>query len=265
MSSLVPDPVPAAPLLSRRQLAIATLDASVALLALTTLSARDALAEPLRSDARTWLRALGIVSGNLRGGRLSPSEWRERAEALARQVDVTDVLRHIDFDRLAATPMPTDAPALSVTLPADDGTPEELPFVAKIFGLERGRSAIIPHGHANMVSMHLVAGGEFRLRQYDRIADEPDALVLAPVIDRTARRGDASAIADAKGNVHWFVPQTARAFTFDIIVIGLDRTAAPSTITFVDAGRATPAPAARLRARKMSLEAALAEYATRTS
>lgn len=50
----------------------------------------------------------------------------------------------------------------------------------------KGR-AIVPHGHRNMVSQHLVLQGEMRSRHYERLRDEQEWLVVRPTIDKVFR------------------------------------------------------------------------------
>ena len=66
--------------------------------------------------------------------------------------------------------------------------------------------------------------GALRARTYDRLGDEPGALLLRPAGDRRLERGQVSTIGRRRENVHWFVPLTSRAATFDVIVTGLEPT-----------------------------------------
>ena len=76
--------------------------------------------------------------------------------------------------------------------------------------------AIIPHGHKNMVSCHYVLKGEFRLKQYDKVDETDNHMIIAPTIDEVARVGSHSSISDEKNNVHWLRATTETAFTFDV-------------------------------------------------
>ena len=82
--------------------------------------------------------------------------------------------------------------------------------------------AIIPHGHSNMASAHLILKGEMRLRHYEKIRQEKQSLIIKPTIDRIAKPGDSSSISDEKDNVHWFIANTETAFTFDVIMLDLN-------------------------------------------
>jgi hypothetical protein len=72
-----------------------------------------------------------------------------------------------------------------------------------------------------MATAFLVLKGRLRGRLYDRLADEPAHLILAPTIDREFQAGGASTISDKKDNVHWFESLTDEAFIFNIHVLGV--------------------------------------------
>jgi len=100
-----------------------------------------------------------------------------------------------------------------VNFPALAGLPEKVAFTSRVFGMQQDR-AIIPHGHRNMVSCHYVLKGEFRLRSYDRIADDDTHMIIEPAVDELARPGSHSSISDERNNVHWLIAKTGPAFTF---------------------------------------------------
>ena len=76
--------------------------------------------------------------------------------------------------------------------------------------------------------------GALRARTYDRLGDEPGALLLRPAGDRRLERGQVSTIGRRRENVHWFVPLTSRAATFDVIVTGLEPTGPEYQVLAVD-------------------------------
>ncbi|MEM8908123.1 MAG: hypothetical protein AAGD05_09785, partial [Bacteroidota bacterium] len=101
-----------------------------------------------------------------------------------------------------------------------EGLPEHTVFIKKIFGMKKER-AIIPHGHSNMVSAHLIIKGEMHLRQYDKIRIEGHHMIVKPTVDKVIKTGELSSISDDKDNIHWFIANTDTAFTFDIIMLNL--------------------------------------------
>lgn len=113
------------------------------------------------------------------------------------------------------------------------GAPRRLAFGAALFDFEP-HNVITPHGHKNMASAHLVVDGRFRVRNYDRVRDEGEAMVIRPTRDYVARVGEVSTMTSARNNIHWFVPQGGRATTFDVILSGLDPSQADYEIRAVD-------------------------------
>jgi hypothetical protein len=223
---------------------------------LSTLCRRDALAATARVPAQRLLRGIDDASRALAARQIGPSAWQDRVESLASEVDLDDLRRSIDFDKLA--------PALGQH---DTSGGESLRLAGlrlscatKVFCLRKGE-AITPHGHRNMVSMHLVLSGEVRVRHFERIRDERPAppprdglsppggfIVMRPTIDRLSRAGDATSISSARDNVHWFVAQSERAFTFDCILSDLEPLGFSYGIDLVDPDRAQRLPDATLRA-----------------
>lgn len=139
------------------------------------------------------------------------------------QVELEEILKFIEFDKLVKGFEYPDRGVNTkpVRFPQLDGLPERTVFVKKIFGMKKDR-AIIPHGHSNMASAHLVLKGEMHLRHYEKIRQEEKFLTIKPTIDKIAKPGESSSISDERDNVHWFVANTETAFTFDVIVLDLN-------------------------------------------
>jgi hypothetical protein len=230
--------------------------------ALTTLwlarAVQGARAAPAAMDEalRTRLGKLHELSRALAHREIQPVEWQRGAAQVCAGIDLAELCRVADFDRVVAR-LPllargTSAEAIQLL----DGQA----FTPKIFAMGKGR-AIIPHGHVNMVSQHLVLQGEMHGRHYQRLRDEPGALLVRPTIDKAFRAGDFSSISDQQDNVHWFVTTSARAYTLDAIVDNLD----PGRpyrfhIDFVDPEKATPGPEGSLRLPRLELDECLGRY-----
>jgi hypothetical protein len=126
--------------------------------------------------------------------------------------------------------------------------------------LKQGR-AIIPHGHKNMVSAHLVLKGEFELRHYDKVKDEAEHIIMAPTIDTLAKAGEASSISDDKNNIHWFITRSDHAFTFDMIMTNIDPNFGKAyDIENIDPAEAEKLSGNLLRVKKLSVDEALRKY-----
>lgn len=202
------------------------------------------------------LRQVDELSRALLKHEISQLAWQRGTEEAAQGIDLVELCRRADFDRLTKRlpllPKGTSAERIDL-LPHQSFTP-------KIFAMGRGR-AIVPHGHDNMVSHHLVLSGTLHGRHWERLRDAPEFLVVRPTIDRVFRPGDSSSISDQRDNVHWFVATSARAYTLDCIVDNLD----PSRghrfqIDFIDPDRAQEQADGTVRMPRLELDEAVARY-----
>ncbi len=189
---------------------------------LDTLFARDAFAQSVKPLAAQWLAELNSWSQDLKGKKLGQLQWQQKVEELYATVDLPDLLKFLDFDKLAQAARPKDRgeTSLKATLPKVDGLPTELVFGHQIFVLNKDRS-VVPHGHDNMATAFLILKGDFHGRHYDRIEDSSDHMIIAPTIDREFGPGGCSTVTDVKDNVHWFKAKTDAAFIFNIHVMSV--------------------------------------------
>ncbi|MEL6256369.1 MAG: hypothetical protein AAFR87_30480 [Bacteroidota bacterium] len=170
-----------------------------------------------------WALEVESYCKDLRKAGISPSEWQDKIELLYKRVELEELLKYIKFEELIKG---FEYPDLGVAtryvkFPKMEGLPARTSFTKKIFGMKKGR-AIIPHGHANMSSAHLILKGEMQLRNYNNHGQEDRHMFISPSSDRLIKRGDASTISDERDNVHWFVAHTDQAFTFDVIMLDLN-------------------------------------------
>lgn len=208
---------------------------------------------------RHWAIELNEYCNDLKLGQIPQSAWQGSVEQLFARVDLKDLLGFIDFEMLEKG---LDYPDLgvataNVSFPPLDGLPGEVVFIKKIFGMRKGR-AIIPHGHSNMASAHLILSGQFKLRHYAKLSVENGHMTIRPSIDTTAGVGSASSISDELNNVHWFVAETDRAFTFDVIM--LDLAGKPYDIHNLDLDRAERVEGDTLRVPIIDVNTALERY-----
>jgi hypothetical protein len=215
--------------------------------------------------AREFLRRVNEASRDLLA---QPAQWQEAVEAAARAVDLADLRRSIEFDKLAPPLAQHDTQGGDSVLLKGVG----VSCAAKLFCLRKG-DAITPHGHRNMMSMHLVLGGELHVRHFEKLGDDRASvpakdglapagghLLLRPTIDRTARPGDATSVSPARDNVHWFVAQSRTAYTFDCIVSDLAPAGYSYGIDLVDPAGAERLPDGTLRARVIGWDESLRRY-----
>lgn len=235
-------------MVTRRQLAATVLAAFPAYLLLAEFSPALAFTAE-RSAARRWILMQDEIAGALARGDMSPRQWRREVSALCRSVDLDQLMAEIGRSRVrdVGRGQANDPHKRSILFRDETGTPRRLHYAAALFGFER-HNVITPHAHRHMVSAHLVVEGAFRVRNYDRVRNEDGAVIIRPSIDETIAVGDVSTIGIERDNIHWFVPRSERATTFDIIVSGLDEDAPHYVIEAVDPVRGTLLPDGTVRA-----------------
>ena len=186
----------------------------VALLA-QMIAARRLLAAGASVRLQEWIRRHEELARQLHASPSNGIAWQHGVEQLSAETDLDELLRYIDFAKIER----------EFRFTSDGGTRHSISvggitFGTAIFGLEKGRS-ITPHGHRNMVSAHLVIAGKLRVRNFDRVSDEPEHIILRPTVDATITRGAVSTMSTQRNNIHWFTALTDRAFTLDVVVSDL--------------------------------------------
>jgi len=183
---------------------------------LETLFERELFAENIRPIAAGWLKRVHELSLDLRGKKLEAAQWQAQVEALHARIDLPDMLRFLNFEKIAADKRFNERGERSIrpALPEVEGLPRELTFGRQIFALRKDRS-VVPHGHNNMATSFLVLRGEFHGRHYDRLEDEPRHLIIRPTIDD--RFGP-----DRKDNIHWFKTLSDTGHIFNMHVLNVD-------------------------------------------
>lgn len=199
--------------------------------------------------ARRWIGQQDEMARALAQGEIAPGQWRREVESLSNAVDLDQLMAEIDRAqvRVAGRGMPNDPVKRTIRFRDETGTPQRLGYAAALFSFDR-HNVITPHGHRHMLSAHLVVEGAFRVRNFDRVRDEDGAVIIRPSIDETIRPGAVSTIGVEQDNIHWFVPRTERATTFDIIVTGLGPDEPRYVVEAVDPLRGTRLPDGTVRA-----------------
>jgi len=223
--------------LPRRREALLTFLSAFTLVAL----AREGRGAESRSQgrARCWIDAQQDIAEGLAQGRLSGRQWALEVERLAGEIDVAELMAAVDKARVrtAGPPFHNDPQKRFVRFLDEQGEPRRLAYGAALFDFAP-HNVITPHGHRHMVSAHLVVAGRFRVRNFDRLGDEPGAMRLRPTRDYVAGPGQVSTMCSERDNIHWFVPQGGPARTFDVLVSGLDPGRPDHLIEAVDPVRA---------------------------
>jgi hypothetical protein len=187
-----------------------------------SLFAFNAIGKNIKPITDHWAIKLNEYCSDLKTDSITTIQWQQKIEELYAKIELEEILKFIDFDNLIKG---FEYPDLGVStkpvkFPNLNDLPERTVFVKKIFGMKKDR-AIIPHGHSNMASAHLILNGEMHLRHYEKIQQDGQNLIIKPSIDQIAKVGENSSISDEKDNVHWFIANTETAFTFDVIMLDL--------------------------------------------
>jgi hypothetical protein len=184
---------------------------------LETLFRHDALAAEIKPLTSKWLSDLNQLGLDLKGQKLEQLAWQKKVEELLVRVDLPDLLKFIDFEKLSSGVNFADKGerSLRFSFPKVEGVPSDLCFGKQIFALKKGRS-VVPHGHNNMATAFVILKGDLQGKHYDRVKDEPGHMIVKPTIDRKFTPGECSTVSDYKDNVHWFKALTEPAFIFNL-------------------------------------------------
>lgn len=209
---------------SRRTVNLQLLSSLTAYGLIETLFARELFADPVRPIIHQWLNELQGLGRDLKDQKLKDVDFQAKLEALYRRVDLADLVKFLDLDRLAKDVKYPDrgAASLGIDLTKVEGLPQQLVFGKQIFALRKGRS-IVPHGHDNYATGFIILRGEFTGKLYDRVEDKDTHYLIKPTLDRRFKAGEASTISDHKDNVHWFKAESETAFIFNIHVGNYNR------------------------------------------
>jgi hypothetical protein len=220
---------------------------------------RDALASGL--DARRWIGRQQEIALALARGEIRPIQWQAEVEALARTVDLPQLIAEVGRTetKVVGQGTPTDPVKRTVTFHDETGARRKLRYATALFTFGRN-DVITPHAHRHMASAHLVLEGAFHVRTFDRVRDENGAIVIKPATDTIVTVGEVSTMSSERNNIHWFVPQSDRAVTFDVIVSDLDKGEPSFQIDAVDPVRGTRLADGSLRAPILSFQDASAFY-----
>lgn len=227
------------------------------------LVAELARAQPLPRSmpARRWLSLQSELARGLARRTLSEVSWHRGVNELSSQVDLESLAHELRRARIrdAGPPFGHDPQKRFVTVLDDDERPARLGYGLALFDFGPD-SVITPHAHRYMASAHMVVEGLVRVRTYDRIRDEENAIVVKPTRDVVAEPGHAAAMTTVKDNIHWFAPRSKRAMTIDVIIDGLEQGRERHLIEPIDALRAIALPDGSFRAPLVSFERSMALY-----
>jgi hypothetical protein len=247
--------------MSTRRDAIATVLTAFPVYAMLAEWGAAQAAAPAGPPVRRWIGRQHDIARALAYGHLDPAHWQDEVEALARDVDLDELMAEIGRadSRFVGRALPSYPVKRIVHFRNDNGDLRQLRYTAALFAFDRD-NVITPHGHRHMVSAHIVVKGAFRVRTFDRVREEDGAVVIRPATDDTFASGDVTSIGPDRNNVHWLVPLNDGATTFDIIVSGLDAGQPDHVIDALDPLGGTALPDGSIRAPVIDFEDASRLY-----
>jgi len=176
------------------------------------------------ADIDGWLRSLTANALQLREREISALQWQEAMDRIFAAVPLEGLKGRVAFADLAPKiigQLADERPEIfhRIDLPgsvpdAAGGKEPERVLITKLAHVRKGRS-VPPHGHSNMVSAFLCLSGEFDVRQYDRLEEQEDHMVVRESVhQRAAGPGTWSSVSDYRDNVHWLTAKTDDCFLF---------------------------------------------------
>jgi hypothetical protein len=200
-----------------------------------TLFARDLFADDVKPVINKWMIELNDLCRSVKEQKVKDTDWQTQIESLYKTVDLPELLKLLDFDRVEkSVKYPAQgAASLGIDLSKVEGL-SKIVFGKQIFAMKKGRS-VVPHGHDNMCTGFIVLRGNFVGKHYDRVEDNKDHYLIKPTLDRLFKPGECSTVSDHKDNVHWFTADTDTGFIFNLHVMNYNpENKNPTSRVYVD-------------------------------
>jgi hypothetical protein len=231
------------------------------MLFVSSLCEAQSLKGNVRPIAHKWVFEMEQISKDLRKRKIKPVEWQDQIESLLAKVEMRDLIKAIDYQQLAKSTRLFDdhETAEDVTFSNIKKLPDELSFAPYFYGMKKG-VAVVPHGHQNMTTMHMMLKGEAHGWHYDRISDEPEFLIITPTKDRLLTVGDVSTISDQRDNIHWFKALTEPVFMFNVGVYPIDPKAETTGRDYIDPNNGEKLSNGSIRVPRITSEKAYETY-----
>ena len=205
---------------SRREICRQSLGSILTFSLLEALVREDAFGSEVRPLINRWVNDLNELGKDVKGQKVSQILWQQKVEELFANVELNELLKLVDFQKLTSNIRIPDngAKSLRFSFPEVEGIPRDIVFGKQIFAMNKDRS-VVPHGHNNMATAFLILNGQLHGRHYDRVEDEKEHIIIRPTIDRSFGEGEYSTVSDYKDNIHWFKATSDVAYIFNIHVL----------------------------------------------
>lgn len=173
--------------LNRRAFSQGIIGSTLTFSLLESLFCRNAFSDEIKPLAAAWLAELNTIGNDIKNRKLTQVEWQEQVEKLMAKVNLTELMKFVDFEKLTKNLPLSDRGerAVSKRFPEVEGLPTKLVFGHQIFALKKNRS-VAPHGHYNMATAFLVLKGDCHGRHYDRSKASRCTSSVSPVSGHAA-------------------------------------------------------------------------------
>ena len=180
-----------------------------------------AFAGTVKSAARKWMDELNSASLDLRHQTITQVDWQQRIERCLGHVDMKDLLAAIDYQRLVENAQFEEDHETQTKLDVMGGeSTDRLAYGAFFFAMKKDVS-VVPHGHHNLVTTHMILQGKAHGRHFERVRDEPGHITIKPATDEVIGPGVVTTISDQRHNVHWFTALDGPVFMFNMQLGGI--------------------------------------------
>ena len=185
------------------------------------------------NELSSWLNRVQQNAVQLGNREISSLQWQEAIDRIYERTPLTELKEYLRFDDLSRQiieTIPDNRDELFQTIRLQtpnvphqkNGSEPRRELITKIAHVKKGQS-IPPHGHSNMVSAFLCLSGEFEVRQFDRLDDRVEHLVVRSSLhEKSAGPGTWSSISDYRDNVHWLTAKTDDCFLFTCKMLSIE-------------------------------------------
>lgn len=224
-------------------------------------AAAHAVQGSLKWSLRPWLVQLDEASAALASGAMTGSAWQDEVARVLGRVEPADFLKSIDFEALAArASFPARGEGMErLYFPDEQGKLQPLRFRPYLFTLRKD-TAVVPHGHHNMATLHMTLAGQARVRHFDRLESTGSHMLIRPSSDVVAGPGNVTSVSDERHNIHWFQALSEQVFMFNVGVYQVAPQQPFGERDYVDPLGGVEVGGGAIRAPRLDRVAAYAKY-----
>ena len=125
--------------MTRREFTKYSLHSLLTFSLIESLYQSDLFADEIKGETVKWLSQINQIGRDVKDQKMKQIAWQKKTEELFKRVELSDLLKFIDFDRLTAKIelIEKGAKSLRFKFRQLDGVPNKLVFGKQIFALKR--------------------------------------------------------------------------------------------------------------------------------